>query len=73
MAASVKQVGFPGTAASVRRVGDPLRRPVLEDGADPPGVLDRLCRCLSGDFDTEHSTFQLESADRRSLEEAYHA
>ena len=26
-----------------------------------------------GDFDIEHSTFQLETADRRRLEEAYHA
>jgi cobalt-zinc-cadmium efflux system protein len=32
---------------------------VLDDGADPPAVLDELCRCLSGDFDIEHSTFQL--------------
>lgn len=46
---------------------------VLEVGADPPEVLDELCRCLSGDFDIEHSTFQLESQDRRRLEEAPHA
>jgi cobalt-zinc-cadmium efflux system protein len=46
---------------------------VLDDSADPPAVLDHLCRCLSGDFDIEHSTFQLESADRRRLEEAHHA
>jgi cobalt-zinc-cadmium efflux system protein len=46
---------------------------VLEPSADPPGVLDELCRCLSGDFDIEHSTFQLESADRRRLEESTHA
>lgn len=46
---------------------------VLEPTADPPGVLDELCRCLSGDFDIEHSTFQLESADRRRLEESTHA
>ena len=46
---------------------------VLDEGADPPAVLDELCRCLSGDFDIEHSTFQLESADRRRLEEAPHA
>jgi cobalt-zinc-cadmium efflux system protein len=46
---------------------------VLDDGAEPPSVLDCLCRCLSGDFDIEHSTFQLESADRRRLEEANHA
>jgi cobalt-zinc-cadmium efflux system protein len=45
---------------------------VLNDGADPPSVLDELCRCLSGDFDIEHSTFQLESHDRRRLEEAHH-
>lgn len=46
---------------------------VLEEGADPAAVLDELCRCLSGDFDIEHSTFQLETADRRRLEEAHHA
>jgi cobalt-zinc-cadmium efflux system protein len=45
---------------------------VLRDGADPPAVLDELCRCLSGDFDIDHSTFQLETADRRRLEEAAH-
>ena len=45
---------------------------VLEEGADPPAVLDELCRCLAGDFDIEHSTFQLETADRRRLEEAQH-
>jgi cobalt-zinc-cadmium efflux system protein len=45
---------------------------VLGNGADPPAVLDHLCRCLSGNFDIEHSTFQLELADRRRLEEADH-
>ena len=45
---------------------------VLDPGADPPAVLDELCRCLSGDFDIEHSTFQLESPDRTRLEEAPH-
>ena len=45
----------------------------LKPGADPPAVLDELCRCLSGDFDIEHSTFQLETADRRRLEEVGHA
>lgn len=46
---------------------------VLDATADPAGVLDELCRCLSGDFDIEHSTFQLETSDRRRLEEAHHA
>lgn len=45
---------------------------VLGDGAEPAVVLDELCRCLTDDFDIEHSTFQLETADRRRLEEAYH-
>ena len=45
---------------------------VLAEEADPPAVLEELCRCLSGDFDIEHSTFQLETADRRRLEEAAH-
>jgi hypothetical protein len=38
---------------------------VLDPGAEPAGVLDFLCECLVGDFDIEHSTFQLESSDRR--------
>jgi cobalt-zinc-cadmium efflux system protein len=46
---------------------------VLNEGADPPDVLNELCRCLSGDFDIEHSTFQLESPDRTRLEAASHA
>jgi cobalt-zinc-cadmium efflux system protein len=46
---------------------------VMRPGADPADVLDELCACLSGDFDIEHSTFQLETADRRRLEEAGHA
>lgn len=46
---------------------------VLRDGAEPPAVLDHLCRCLSGDFDIEHSTFQLEASDRRRLEAVNHA
>ena len=45
---------------------------VLDEGANAPDVLDELCRCLSGDFDIEHSTFQLESHDRTRLEEASH-
>ena len=46
---------------------------VISQSADPPAVLDELCSCLSGDFDIEHSTFQLESSDRRRLEEVDHA
>jgi cobalt-zinc-cadmium efflux system protein len=46
---------------------------VVHRGADPSLVLDDLENCLRGDFDIEHSTFQLESADRRRLEEAQHA
>jgi cobalt-zinc-cadmium efflux system protein len=45
---------------------------VLEPGADGAAVLDFLCECLSGDFDIEHSTFQLESSDRRRLEAGSH-
>jgi cobalt-zinc-cadmium efflux system protein len=45
---------------------------VLAEGADPAAVLDELCECLSGDFDIEHSTFQLETSDRRRLEERAH-
>ena len=46
---------------------------VLGPGAEPSAVLDHLCECLSDDFDIEHSTFQLETADRRRLEERGHA
>ncbi|HEY6058654.1 MAG TPA: cation diffusion facilitator family transporter [Candidatus Limnocylindrales bacterium] len=45
---------------------------VLADGADAAAALDELARCLADDFDIEHSTFQLEAADRRRLEEAAH-
>lgn len=46
---------------------------VIEPGADPAAVLDHLCDCLSDFFDIEHSTFQIETADRRRLEEVSHA
>jgi len=45
---------------------------VLGPGAEPAAVLDHLCECLSDDFDIEHSTFQLETHDRRRLEAATH-
>lgn len=45
---------------------------VLEPGADATVVLDRLCECLSDDFDFEHSTIQLETADRRRSERLRH-
>jgi cobalt-zinc-cadmium efflux system protein len=45
---------------------------VMTRGADPTGVLDRLGECLSGDFDIEHSTFQLEPFDRSRVEEPTH-
>ena len=45
---------------------------VLGDGADPTAALDSLARCLADDFDIEHSTFQLETVDRRRLEERSH-
>ena len=46
---------------------------VLDETANPPAVLDHLCECLSDNFDIEHSTFQLETSDRRRLETAHHA
>ena len=45
---------------------------VIDSAADPARVLDELCACLSADFDIEHSTFQLETTDRRRIEEASH-
>ena len=46
---------------------------ILAEGAEPAATLDALCACLSDDFDIEHSTFQLETVDRRRLEERSHA
>ena len=46
---------------------------VVHSGADPSVVLDDLETCLRGDFDIEHSTFQLESADRRRVEVQAHS
>jgi cobalt-zinc-cadmium efflux system protein len=46
---------------------------IVEPGAKPAEVLDHLCQCLAGFFDIEHSTFQIETADRRRLEEVGHA
>jgi cobalt-zinc-cadmium efflux system protein len=46
---------------------------IVEPEAKPAEVLDHLCECLAGFFDIEHSTFQIETADRRRLEEVGHA
>jgi cobalt-zinc-cadmium efflux system protein len=46
---------------------------VIADGADPALALAALSDCLAEDFDIEHSTFQLETQDRRRLEERSHA
>jgi cobalt-zinc-cadmium efflux system protein len=46
---------------------------VLAQGADAARTLDALCACLSDDFDIEHSTFQLETSDRRRIEGRSHA
>ncbi|HET7645758.1 MAG TPA: cation diffusion facilitator family transporter [Candidatus Limnocylindria bacterium] len=45
---------------------------VISPDADPARVLDELCACLADDFDFEHSTIQLETADRQRLEHAPH-
>lgn len=44
---------------------------VLEEGAPAGPALESLSRCLSDHFDIEHSTFQLENADRRHIEAAH--
>jgi cobalt-zinc-cadmium efflux system protein len=46
---------------------------VLAEGADAAATLDVLCACLSDHFDIDHSTFQLETQDRRRIEERAHA
>ena len=45
---------------------------IVDEDAKHADVLDALCRCLSTQFDIEHSTFQLETQDRQPLEEAVH-
>ncbi|MDP9481625.1 MAG: cation diffusion facilitator family transporter [Chloroflexota bacterium] len=45
---------------------------IVEEGAQPAAVLDHLCECLAGFFDIDHSTFQIETSDRRPLEEVAH-
>ena len=44
----------------------------VEEGARSVDVLDALCRCLSTQFDIEHSTFQLETQDRQPQEASAH-
>ena len=36
---------------------------VLNDDADPGRLIDHLSDCLAGDFDIDHSTFQLETPE----------
>ena len=45
----------------------------VNEGVKNADVLDALCRCLSTQFDIEHSTFQIETEDRQPLEEDAHA
>jgi len=45
---------------------------VMRRDADPGVVLDDLETCLRGDFDIEHSTFQLETENRKRLESGTH-
>jgi cobalt-zinc-cadmium efflux system protein len=45
---------------------------VWADGTAPQ-ILDRLCECLTGHFDMEHSTFQLEQATHADHEAVLHA
>lgn len=45
---------------------------IVRRETDPGAVLDELESCLRGDFDIEHSTFQLETEDRQPIERASH-
>jgi cobalt-zinc-cadmium efflux system protein len=45
---------------------------IVDEGAKSADVLDALCRCLSTQFDIEHSTFQLETHDRQPVEDGAH-
>ena len=46
---------------------------VVDQSADRARVLSDLARCLSDDFDIEHSTFQIEGPDHRDPAESVHA
>ncbi len=46
---------------------------VVAREADAAATLDALSTCLADDFDIEHSTFQLETTDRRRFEQRSHA
>ena len=46
---------------------------VLAQGADPGTALSALSTCLADDFDIDHSTFQLETEDRRRIEQQAHS
>lgn len=45
---------------------------VVAKGADAAKALSALSDCLSHDFDIDHSTFQLETEDRRPIEAGSH-
>ena len=45
---------------------------VVDETVPSVEMLDRLCGCLSDDFDVEHSTIQLEDRDRRLIEQQAH-
>jgi cobalt-zinc-cadmium efflux system protein len=45
---------------------------VIAPEAQAGRVLNDLCSCLSGHFDIEHSTFQIERTDRSEMEHAGH-
>jgi cobalt-zinc-cadmium efflux system protein len=45
---------------------------VVAQGASASRVLDDLCTCLEQHFDIEHSTIQIERADRSTREHAAH-
>src|SRR5207247_1336287 len=61
-----------GRAGYLDVLADVAAHVVVRSGADPSVVLDELETCLRGDFDIEHSTFQLETEDRRRLESGTH-
>ena len=65
--------GRPRFQAAPLRLARADHDAIARAAEDVAAVLDELCACLAGDFDIEHSTFQLESPDRRRLEEASHA
>ena len=61
-------IGLAGARAMAREGA----HVVIADGAPAARILDELNVCLQEHFDIEHSTIQIERADRSAREHAAH-